>query len=243
MFHYIVLVLLGPLLACQGHYVRRTSLVLPEADGERFGAIGAGDELSVLVAGDSAAAGVGVENQDQALVGYFTRELAKQYCVTWSLVAQSGNTTTDLIERLKIVKDKQFDVVLISIGVNDVLSPLSAQKWSQQLLILTQLLQKQFQTKQIWFTSVPPMERFPLLPHPLRWFLGKRAQEFNRSLAQFVHINKTCGLINLSADLHQDASLQHTDMAIDGFHPSESLYKMWGVTAAEMIISLSQRNL
>ena len=243
MFHYLILVILAPLLAYQGHYVRRTSLVLPEADGERCGTIGMGSALSLLVAGDSAAAGVGVDNQDQALVGYVTQELAKQYCVTWSLVARSGNTTTDLIEKLTKIEDEQFDVVLLSIGVNDVLSPLSAQKWSKQLLILTQRLQTQFQTKQIWFTSLPPMEHFPLLPHPLRWFLGKRAQEFNRSLAEFVHINKTCGLINFSADLHQDAGLQQTLMAVDGFHPSESLYKMWGMTAAETIISLSQKNL
>jgi lysophospholipase L1-like esterase len=253
MFHYIVFALLAPLLACQGHYVRRTSLVLPEADGERCGTLGKGAELSVLVAGDSAAAGVGVDNQNQALVGYLTRELAKHYCVTWALAAQSGNTTIDLIERLTTIEGKQFDVVLISLGVNDVLSPLSAVKWSQQLRILTLLLQKQFQTTQIWFTSVPPMEHFPLLPHPLRWFLGKRAQAFNRSLACHVNLNKTCGLIHLSGELASnvnirqgykiemdssvtDADLTQNSMAIDGFHPSESLYKIWGVTAAKMII-------
>lgn len=253
MFHYIVFVLLVPLFVFQGYSVRRTSLVLPEANGERCGTLGSGSALSVLVAGDSAAAGVGVDHQEQALVGYFTRELAKEHSVSWSLVAQSGDTTADLIQRLTTIEAKQFDLVLLSIGVNDVLSPVSTVKWSKQLLILSQLLQKQFQTKQIWFTSVPPMELFPLLPNPLRWFLGKRAQAFNRSLANFVHLNKGCGFIDLSHKLHRDAGLQQNGLAKDGFHPSEVSYEIWGVTAAEMIqkginekytiISLSQKNL
>ncbi|GGI81131.1 lipase [Shewanella hanedai] len=236
MFRYMVLVCLAPLLALQGLYVRRISLVLPEANGERCGTLGEGAALSLLVAGDSAAAGVGVDHQDQALVGYITQELAKQYCVTWSLVAQSGNTTTDLIEKLTKIEGKQFDVVLLSIGVNDVLSPLRSQQWQEQLQLLTQQLQSQFHTKRIWFTSVPPMENFPLLPHPLRWFLGQRAQAFNRSLEEFVGLNKACGLINLSGALHQDDDLQKAGMAKDGFHPSEPLYKVWGVAAASMIM-------
>ncbi|WP_394388231.1 SGNH/GDSL hydrolase family protein [Shewanella woodyi] len=240
MSHYLVLLLLAPLLTLQGLYVRRTSLVLPEAAGERAGSIGKGEKLNVLIAGDSAAAGVGVDKQDSALTGYLTRELAKDHYVIWALIAKSGSNTQDLIKHLSKVKGDKFDVVLLSLGVNDVLTPLSASKWQGQLGRLTQVLHHDFGAKQVWFTSVPPMERFPLLPQPLRWFLGRRAQEFNRVLASYVEQAECCGLVDLSVHLPKQEpdsikSAKFSAMAADGFHPDESLYQLWGNSAANMI--------
>jgi len=57
------MVVLSPLLVCQGIYVRRVTPKLPEADGPRSGEAGSGALLRLLVLGDSAAAGVGVRTQ------------------------------------------------------------------------------------------------------------------------------------------------------------------------------------
>jgi len=263
MFYNLMSLFLAPLLLLQGLYVRRTRIVLPEADGARCGTLGSGVRLSVLIAGDSAAAGVGVDSQDRALTGYFTRELAKQYCVKWRLIAKSGSNTGDLTQHLCSVKGEEFDIVLLSLGVNDVLSLLSAAHWSEQLSDLTTLLLGQFGVKQIWFTSVPPMDQFPLLPHPLRWCLGRRSHVFNRVLEQYVVQNECCGLIDLRSalsitEIHNqnldlsskgedqaspllDAACNISDknggntMAVDGFHPNECLYRLWGNSAARKI--------
>ena len=52
-----------PVLFVQGTKVRKNTPRLLEASGERQGIVGKGKPLSLLILGDSAAAGVGVENQ------------------------------------------------------------------------------------------------------------------------------------------------------------------------------------
>ncbi|MEO8836808.1 MAG: SGNH/GDSL hydrolase family protein, partial [Caldimonas sp.] len=66
---------LAPLLVAQAIATRRRALVLPEAAGPRDGVFG-GDgtaPLRVLVAGDSSAAGVGVAEQAQSVIGHLVR--------------------------------------------------------------------------------------------------------------------------------------------------------------------------
>ncbi|WP_229380949.1 MULTISPECIES: SGNH/GDSL hydrolase family protein [Shewanella] len=234
--------------------MRKNIPILAEATGGRSGRLGEGRPLSLLVVGDSAAAGVGVETQDDALSGCLTRELAQKYCVDWSLVAKSGNTTADLIETLqgrpfqtdslsvgslpaKVLDDNwldkrsapDIDVVLVSLGVNDLLSPIGESHWIAQQVRLIKLLKSKFSAKHILMTAVPPMHCFPALPQPLRWFLGLRASEFNRKLVSLIELESECELVIIP--LMPIAS----DMASDGFHPSAKVYRLWGGTAAKAI--------
>ena len=87
---------LAPVLVAQAVGTRRRAPLLPEAAGARAGRLGDGGEvLRVLIAGDSSAAGVGVEQQEQALAGYLSRALHQraQRPVDWTLHAKSGLTT------------------------------------------------------------------------------------------------------------------------------------------------------
>ncbi|NRB24005.1 SGNH/GDSL hydrolase family protein [Shewanella sp.] len=289
MFYYFVLLILGPLLIIQGRLVRKNIPILAEATGGRSGRLGEGRPLTLLVVGDSAAAGVGVETQDDALSGCLTRVLAQKYCVDWSLVAKSGNTTEDLIKTLqgrpfqtdslsmerlqaKVLDDNNsgdnrsddnkpddnkpddnkpddnssagnnsddnwldnssapdIDVVLVSLGVNDLLSPIRESQWITQQVRLIKLLKSKFSAKHILMTAVPPMHCFPAFPQPLRWFLGLRASEFNRKLVSLIELESECELVIIP--LMPIAS----DMASDGFHPSEKIYRLWGGTAATAI--------
>lgn len=264
MFYYFVFLILAPLLLIQGRLVRKNIPILAEATGGRSGRLGEGRPLSVLVVGDSAAAGVGVETQEDALSGCLTRILAQKYCVDWSLVAKSGNTTEDLIETLQgrpfqadslsvdsseasflddySPQDKNIDgnslndnggpdidVVLVSLGVNDLLSPIRESHWIAQQVRLITLLKSKFAAKHILMTAVPPMHCFPALPQPLRWFLGLRASEFNRKLVSLIELESECELVIIP--LMPIAS----DMASDGFHPGADVYRLWGGTAAKAI--------
>ena len=89
---------LGPVLLPQAQWLRRTALRLPEAAGPREGQVGEGDPvLRVLVVGDSAAAGVGVADQAQALAVQLAHALSEALGgpVGWQLVAQSGVNTAE----------------------------------------------------------------------------------------------------------------------------------------------------
>ncbi len=232
--HYLVFIILAPWLFLQGKRVKQNTPRLPEAAGPRAGVSGSGENLSLLIFGDSAAAGVGVEHQQQALSGTLVGELSRHYQVNWQLLAKSGYNTQRAINMLQrslsATPSLRFDAVVVSLGVNDVLSPLSAKRWIEQQRALIDLLVTKANCQTLILTRVPPMGDFPVLPQPLRWFLGKRSNEFNRYLENVAVKEQGFTLLDFGHQL--DASA----MATDGFHPGELIYQDWGKSAAALLI-------
>ena len=175
-----------PIVAIQGIKVRKNTPRLPEASGERDGVIGSGKPLSLLILGDSAAAGVGVETQQDALSGAIITELGNEFTLTWKLQAQTGNTTQQVIQAAKQISDQQYDIVITSTGVNDVTKFTSARSWLKQQKQLFADIQNRFKPKLIIVSGVPPMQHFPALPYPLAWLFGKYAAQMNQVLQQWL---------------------------------------------------------
>ena len=67
---------LAPVLLPQALWTRWRTPRLGEPEGPRHGTLGSGPPLGLLVAGDSAAAGVGARSQDEALCGQLAQRLA-----------------------------------------------------------------------------------------------------------------------------------------------------------------------
>jgi len=231
MFYKIVSIPLLPVFLYQGKKVKKTIPKLPEALGER---VGNGKILkTVLILGDSAAAGVGVDIQKNALSGQIFKNLGENFNFSWELIAKSGVTTKESINYLKELEYKQYDIVVVSLGVNDVLSTLDASKWANHVVELINLLKKKFNSKLILFTNLPPMGSFSALPQPLRWYLGSRANEFNMKLNKMF--KNTNGVYNFNIKFGNSSEF----LAIDGFHPSKKGYEVWGKIVAELIKSKS----
>jgi lysophospholipase L1-like esterase len=166
--HALATVVLGLVLLAQGRHVRRTVRVLPEPEGRREGDAGSGPLLRLLIAGDSAAAGVGAPTQGEALSGQLAVSLAPAFRVQWKLLAFTGATTADLIDRLQQTPAAELDVVVTSLGVNDVTGRRSLDDWRRQQGQLVALLRDKFAARRILLSGLPPMHRFPALPQPLR---------------------------------------------------------------------------
>jgi lysophospholipase L1-like esterase len=219
----------APIIVAQGRYVKKVTPRLPEASGERSGTTGEGQRIRLLIVGDSAAAGVGVAHQSQALTGHLVSALSDYYQVDWQLWAKSGYTTLDSLKMLSVQPAQTFDIIVTSLGVNDVTGSLSTSTWiTQQQDLITQL-RAQFNCQQILITQVPPMGQFPALPQPLRRYLGARSSQFNRKLAQLITSQADCQLIDIDGELNQQ------DMAEDGFHPGAVIYQHWADIVAEKI--------
>lgn len=222
-------ILLGPLLLMQGAHTRRVTPKLPEAEGEREGVAGSGKDLRVLILGDSAAAGVGASTQTEALSGQVVSRLANDHRVLWKLWARSGLDSRALLDLLEQHPPQPFDVVLLSIGVNDVTSTLSVDQWITLQQQLIDVLRDKFAATQIVMSPLPPMHLFPALPQPLRWYLGNRAARFNTRLAGLATGNDHCTM--LTTRLAPVAG----SMARDGFHPGPAIYSVWADDAVEAI--------
>jgi lysophospholipase L1-like esterase len=219
-------------LLLQGRHVRRTVALLPEPAGLREGAAGGGPLLRLLVAGDSAAAGVGAQTQDDALTGRLVVGLRDSFHVKWKLLAFSGATTADLLAHLEELPAEDFDVVVTSLGVNDVTGRRSLADWRRQQGQLIELLENKFRARHILLSGLPPMHRFPALPQPLRWYIGSRAQDFDRTLASLADRRARCEFVKLSY-----AMMDTEAMAADGFHPGPPIYGLWAAEVVRRIVA------
>ena len=219
---YFWMVLLGPVLYLQARYMRLKTPRLPDPEGACSGTVGNGPLVRLLVTGDSAAVGVGASCQDEALCGQLVQQLAEHHTVQWQLLAVSGLETPGLLQLLEDAPQTKFDVVVISMGGNDVTALVPPRRWTRWQQDLAYLIARRFNPRLLVHSAAPPMHALTAIPQPLRWFFGRWAQEMNRHLA-------TC----LGGTPCRRVMLKHPDMpateglASDGFHPGPRGYSAW----------------
>jgi lysophospholipase L1-like esterase len=229
------LALLWPLFWLQGKHVRRVTPRMPEATGSREGTCGQGSLCRVLVAGDSGAAGVGVATQEEALCGQLVHHLSQHHTVEWCVLAVNGLDSPGLVKLLEAAPMSRFDVVVLSMGANDVTCLCSPQRWVQWQTQLAELITHRFAPNLLVHSAVPPMHTCMALPQPLRWFMGRWALEMNRLLASLLFGQK-------KRTMHwHPTTTTSTGMAADGFHPSSHGYARWADGLSQHILAAGVR--
>jgi len=225
--------LLGPLLLWEGRRVRATALRLPEAAGGRSRE---GGVLRLLIVGDSSAAGVGAAHQDEALAGCLARALAARLGqpVGWQLVATSGHRSVQALAALQSAGLVQADVLITSLGVNDVVDQIPPRDALAALDAIDAHAREHAGVRLSLHCAAPPMQSFPLLPQPLRWFFGRQAARFNAALAAQTRGQAMRRVVHLPEAMQRDAAAL---MAADGFHPGPRGYALWAETLAEHIVA------
>lgn len=228
---------LAPLLIAQGRRVRRMALRLPEAAGPREGAAGLPENqavrpLRLLVVGDSSAAGVGATTQDEALAGHLARALIGPAAfdrVVWRLEARAGAAAADALLMAEALPPWPCDVAVLVVGVNDVTGATPPARWRRTVDRLVDTLRRRHGAARVVLSGLPPMHRFPLLPQPLRWYLGEQARRLDAALARRAASDPD--LRHLPLPAMDDRS----PMAADGFHPSPVGYRIWADALADEV--------
>ena len=229
---------LAPVLIAQAKRLRRVALTLPEPSGQRHGiAACAGADsgsrsLSLLIAGDSSAAGVGAETQDDALASQLAAALAQriQRHVHWHLIAQTGLTSNGLLELLRGQTLPTVDVAVVIVGVNDITHNVAVGHALRARSRIVRMLRAGTGVQHILFPGLPAVERFPLLPQPLAWYGGAQARRNNDLQARWAaHTRRSSFVSHVPMDGFTHPKL----MAEDGFHPSPMLYAMVAAHFAE----------
>lgn len=218
--------LLAPVLLWQGRRVRRTALELPEAAGPREGIKGAGPSMRLLVLGDSAAAGVGVQTQEEAITGRLVEALvAQQRQVQWKVLARSGDRLSHLLKALQTAPSQPQDLIVISVGINNVLKGTPPERWRQGLEELMKTIDERHTPQRVALCGIPRIQDFPLLPHPLAWVLGARAQRLNRVTQEVLASRSADRPAWRYIDMALPLSPEH--LAHDGFHPNALSCRLW----------------
>jgi len=221
------------LLLPQAVWVRKTARRFPAADGPSEGETGHGpNELKLLAIGDSIIAGVGARKLGDALVGQAAKHLsaALEARVRWKAVGRSGATSRQIATgMLPGLENDRVDAVLVSAGVNDVISLHGLARWRSDIETLLRALTDRWPGAVIAVSGLPPMDHFPALPQPLRALFGLRARQFDRVLRDEVENHRLAVHIPLAFEARDGSFCE------DGFHPSEQSYAEFGRVAATAI--------
>ena len=224
-----------PIALVQGLWVRQTVPRLPPAHGRR-GRYGSGPRGATIVGiGDSIIAGVGVERQEQALVGHLGRRLHERTGepVQWRACGLNGADSATILERI-VPHAPAADVYVLSAGVNDAVRGVSPARFARHLTGMVHALRKRSPAAAIVFAGIPPLERFPALPWPLGAVLGERAarlQAAARGLAPQLEV--------MCFDFPPE--LPAGGFAPDGFHPASAACDVWAGWLLETWLSRPPR--
>src|SRR4051812_21939150 len=237
--HVALKLALSPLLVAQAVRTRRRALVMSEAAGARAGrldgrpAAARTDEaacaaLRLLVAGDSSAAGIGVDRQDRALIGHLVRSLHARLGVPieWALLARSGLTTRGVHRLLEAAPPEPADVAVIVSGVNDVVDQVPVRRALAHRASLAGWLLEHRLARHVVFAPLPPIDRFRLLPGLLRRVLGADARRHDAAQSEWARHRTDI------THAPFDVELSPATMADDGFHPGEPAYRACGEAIA-----------
>lgn len=213
----------------QGLWLRRKTLRMPEARGPRTMSLGSkpNKPLNLLYLGESPAAGVGMNDIKDALSTRVAHGLTDTHAIDLQLVAENGITSKELLDKLKGAPTLAPDVSVITMGVNDCTCLTPFNEWDTHINGLADELTRRG-SKHIFFTGVPPLQDFPLLPAPLSWVMGYRSVILNTLLQEMCH-RRVIKFLPFSSPINKEM------MAIDGYHPNEEGAAIWAESISKHI--------
>ena len=221
---------LSPVFFLQALYTKGKARKLSDAGPPHSGVFGS-KQVSFQLAGfgDSVIAGTGLSIAEQSLTAKIGQQIQKKTgrSVKWFSSGTNGDKLRDLLARVDDISSAGNNLIVVSVGVNDVTRLTSIREWRDNLRVLINTLRSR--CDRLAFVGLPPMETFPLLPFPVCWFLGLRASMLNFWLKRETEI--------YSDVFHFEYQRNPTpsDMAADGYHPSESACEDFAKTIVDFL--------
>ena len=220
--------LLLPLAQYQGYQLRQNLPEFNSPQGNDFGEVkGKGKPLRLVVLGESTVVGIGAEHKENALAGHLARQLhfLKNRPVEWSAFGKVGlkinQFQVKILETIDKSKLVEADVIVMALGVNDALSFTSLDQWRTGISDAVKSLNQINGRAPILFSGLPPMAHFPILPAPLSWIMGLKAEQLSEELKTCISSLKQAHFLGMPLEKHTAL------FAEDGMHPSEKGYFEW----------------
>ncbi|HUC20515.1 MAG TPA: SGNH/GDSL hydrolase family protein [Candidatus Polarisedimenticolaceae bacterium] len=196
----------------------------PAVNPQRFGQ--SGPVLRYVVLGDSTAAGQGTAYADGIAVGS-GKHLGAKNQVELTNLAISGAKAAD-VERKQLAQAEKLkpDLVLISVGANDVVSRTNPGEVAASLRRITGRLAAANCNVKIVLTGSAEMGAIPRFAQPLRTVAGRQTGYLNSRLYPWI----TAAGYTLAPIAADTGAAFKRDSALfgdDRFHPSAKGYALW----------------
>ena len=239
-----------PILYFDAKRVRRKIPQLPEAsDTEGFykSTVSSQKPLKLLTIGESTIAGVGVESHKEGFSGMLAKELSEKTgrSIDWKVYAKSGYTSKDIIEKiLPTINEKEADIIVLGMGANDAFTLNTPWKWRNNIIEIIIHLQNKYPQAQIYFTSMPPIKKFPAFSFSMHFVLGNLVEILGQELARTVQSFENVSYHNKPIDIEKwcrNLGIEPKPELFfsDGVHPSEMTYQIWAKETALEILKSS----
>lgn len=221
----LLAVLTSPVLLLQARRLRAEIPRMGPAPGLTSGVVGGETPaVNVLGLGDSVIAGTGLARVEDTVTPVLAAALAGQrgLAVGWSAHGIDGDRLADLIVRVPILPRTPSTsevIALVSVGVNDVTGLTSLLRFQTGLFDLIMALRQRWSNAHVVLLGLPPLERFPVVPWPLRTVIGARARLLDAVL------ERTAAILGNTSHLGMREQFDASMMAADGFHPGASAHR------------------
>jgi len=179
-----------------------------------------------IVMGDSIGAGQGAAYEKGIAVGT-AKHLGKKGSVAMQNFSVSGAKVSDVLS-LQLPKAllTKPDVVLLSVGANDVIRLSSDESVSTEFeTIIKKLIERNCRVK-IIVTGTPDMGTVKRFLRPLAWVATWRSEQINdrmMRISEKYHVTQAPIFTKVGPIFRKDQSL----FAMDNFHPNERGYAVW----------------
>lgn len=166
----------------------------------------------MVVLGDSASAGHGLTDADEALPRRLARALATGRRVSVRSVAVDGATTASVLDH-QVPHVDGDDVVVVGVGANDALRGRSARQVTRDTAAMLRGVFLRAPQARVVLVTCPDLSVAPRLPDPLRAVVGWRCRSVARAQAA-VADGYGVATVLLTRD-----GLVPEMFGRDGFHP------------------------
>ncbi len=177
---------------------------------------------SILVLGDSTGVGVGADRPEDSVAGLLAEHFRSLYVENYSA---SGAVVADLPSQIRQAKIKEYGLIVVQIGANDMVRFHNARKTADKLGLTLATLPKAKRVFVMSAGNIGSATIFPWFVRPMyTWVTLKYHTEFAQAVAAqhatYVNLYKdpAVDLFSLRPDVY---------LAADGFHPSSKGYGLW----------------
>ena len=225
---------ISPFLLLQGQITRWKVGLLPDAEGDRHGIVGAGpNPAKLFVIGESTVAGLGARRHELALAGQFAVQLNRhiQRPVEWRVLGKNGVTARRTIDELVPQMPRvTFDYILVGLGGNDVMTLSSPVKWRRDMLELLGILRLRNPEAIIFISNCPMIILSPIMPEPIKTILWQLSQMHDKNIREFTR--------DLDRVFYypQPVDVELEGFFADGIHPSEQGYADWSAAMMKYFV-------
>ena len=181
--------------------------------------------LSVLIMGDSLAAGVGASDQAHQLAPQLKLALQSRYPhVQVSTLGVSGAKALDVVAaQLPLVSNAHPDVVILIVGGNDIIQETSTESFSQDMHTL--ISQLGTSTHPLVMVNIGKLGATLVIPSGLEHLANYRTKQFNAVITNEVSKNPYTTVADFYSLSSEQLASHQPVLSDDAFHPNDLGYQ------------------